>query len=119
MEDLPTKQANVLRADFRTVDEKIKAGVTLQRSKAQDKYWERWDEFCLENGIDPFLRAWEDPIPILHVFVQRYRDGCIAPCKNAVHALTVEDALCAVSQVFARVGSPDSRKISMVTSISG
>jgi hypothetical protein len=86
MEALPTTQANVLRSVLRTVDDKIKAGVTLQRSKAQDKHLERWDEFCLKNGIDPFLRAWDDPVPMLQVFYQRYRDGCIAPRHNAVRA---------------------------------
>jgi hypothetical protein len=55
MEALSTTQANVLRADLRTVDEKIKAEVTLQQSKAQDKRWGRWDKFSLENGINPFL----------------------------------------------------------------
>jgi hypothetical protein len=67
MEALPTTQANVIRDDLSTVDEKIKSGVTLQRSKSQDKHWERRDEFCLDTGIDPFLRAWEDPFPILQV----------------------------------------------------
>jgi hypothetical protein len=110
MDALPTTHADVLRADLRTVDEKIKAGVTLQRSKAQDKHWERWDEFCLESGIDPFLRTWDDPVPILQVFGQRYRDGRIAPRHNAVRARTVEDALRAIGQAFARVGSPDVRK---------
>jgi hypothetical protein len=79
MEALPTTQSTVFRADLHTVDDKIKAGVTLQRSKAQDKHWEGWDEFCLENGIDPFLRAWDDLVPVLQVFGQRYRDGRIAP----------------------------------------
>jgi hypothetical protein len=110
MDALPITQSNVFRADLRTVDNKIKAGVTLRRSKAQDKYWERWDEFCLENGIDPFLRAWDDPVPILQVFGQRYRDGRIAPRNNAVRAQTVEDALRAIGQAFAWVGSPDVRK---------
>jgi hypothetical protein len=110
MEALPTKQANVLRADLRTVDENIKAVVTRQRSKAQDKHWERWDEFCLGNGIDPFIRAWEDPVPILQIFGQRYRDGRIALRKNAVRARTVEDALRVVGQAFVRSGSPDIRK---------
>jgi hypothetical protein len=69
-----------------------------------------WDDFCLENGIDPFIQSWEGPFPILQVFGQRYRDGQIAPRKNAVRAPTVEDSLRAVSQAFARVGSPDVRK---------
>jgi hypothetical protein len=110
MDALPTTQADVLRTVLRTVDDKIKAGVTLQRSKAQDKHWERWDEFFLESGIDPFIRAWDDPVPILQVFGQRYRDGRITPRHNAVRARKVEDALRAIGQAFAWVGSPDVRK---------
>jgi hypothetical protein len=63
-------QGNRFRANLRLVEEKNKAGVTAQRSKAQDKHWERWDAFCIENGIDPFLHAWSDPIPVLQVFGQ-------------------------------------------------
>jgi hypothetical protein len=59
----------------------------------------------MDNSIDPFLRCWEDPIPILQVFGHRYRDGRLAARKKPVRARTVEDALCAVGQAFARVGS--------------
>jgi hypothetical protein len=110
MDALPTTQSNVLRADLRTVDNKIKAGVNLQRSKAQDKYWKRWDEFCLENGSNPFLRAWDEPVPILQVFGQRYCDGRIYPRNNAVQARTVEDVLRAIDQAFARRGPLMSEK---------
>jgi hypothetical protein len=103
-------QGNRFRADLRLVDEKNKDGVTAQRSKAQDKHWERWDAFCNENGIDPFLRRWSDPIPVLQVFGQRYRDGRIAPSGKCVRSRTVKDALRAVGQAFARLGAPDARK---------
>jgi hypothetical protein len=72
-------QGSKSRADLRLVQEKNKAGVTAQHSKAQDKHWERCDIFCIENGIDPFLLAWFEPIPILKIFGQRYRDGKITP----------------------------------------
>jgi hypothetical protein len=86
------------------------SGVTAQRSKAQHNHWERWDAFCIENGIDPFLRRWLDPIPVLQVYGQRYRDGRIAPSGKCVRSRTVEDALRAVGQTFARLGAPDVRK---------
>jgi hypothetical protein len=110
MDALSAPKANVLRTDLRIVDEKIRAGFTLQRAKAQDKHWERWDQFCLDNDIDPFLRCWEDPVLILQVFVHRYRDGRLAPHKKPVRARTVEDALCAIGQAFARAGTSDVRK---------
>jgi hypothetical protein len=75
MDALSAPKAYVIHADLRLVDEKIRAGVTLQRAKDQDKHWVRWDQFCLDNDIDPFLRCWEDHIPILQVFGHRYRYG--------------------------------------------
>jgi hypothetical protein len=110
MDALSAPKVNVLRADLRLVDEKIRAGVTLQRAKFQDNHWARWDQFILDNDIEPFLRCWEDHIPILKVFVHRYRDGRRAPRKNPVRARTVEDALGAVGQAFARVGFSDVQK---------
>jgi hypothetical protein len=100
------RKENKYRADLRLVEEKNKAAVTAQRSKAQDKHWERWDAFCVENGIYPLLRAWSDPIPVLQV----YCDGRIAPRKKCVRSRTVEDALRVVGQTFARLGGPDFRK---------
>jgi hypothetical protein len=103
-------QGNRLRADLRLVEENNKAGVAAQQSKAQDKHWERWDVFCIKNRIDLFLRAWSDPIPVLQVFGQRYRDGRIVPIKKYVRSRTVEDALWEIGQTFARMGAPEVRK---------
>jgi hypothetical protein len=91
-----TAQANVLRADLSLVDERIKAGVTTQRSKAIDKHWDRWEEFCLAHHVDPYLSTWDDPVPMLQVFGERYRDGRLAPRNNPVKARAVEDGIRAV-----------------------
>jgi hypothetical protein len=56
------------------------------------------------------MRRWDDPVPLLQVFGERYRNGQLAPRQNAVRARTVEDALCAIGQTFALLGSPDIRK---------
>jgi hypothetical protein len=45
MDAMSYPKANVLRADLRLVDEKIRARVTLQHAKAQDKHWQRWEQF--------------------------------------------------------------------------
>lgn len=92
------------------MQEAIKHGVTTQRAKAQDKHWDRWDAFCVEHHIDPFLRTFTDPIPILQIFAQRYRDGRLAPSQMQVRSRTVEDAIRAVGQKFARLGAKDIRK---------
>jgi hypothetical protein len=110
MDALSAPKANVLRAGIHFVDKNIRAGVTLQRAKAQDKHWVRWNQFCLNNAIDPFLRCWEDPIPILQVFGHCYRDGRLATGKKPIRARAVEDALCVVDQAFTRVGSTYVRK---------
>jgi hypothetical protein len=110
LETLHAAKADALLSDLGLVQEAIKLGVTAQRAKAQDKHWERWDAFCLEHHIDPFLKTYRDPIPILQIFAQRYRDGRIAPSKMQVKSRTVEDALRAVGQKFARMGAPDIRK---------
>jgi hypothetical protein len=101
---------NALRVDLGVVDERIKSGVTAQRGKAMDNRWTRWDAFCVAHNIDPFLKTWADPVPILQVFGEWYRDGRLAPLKNPVKARTVEDAIRAVGQAHARLGGPDPRR---------
>jgi hypothetical protein len=88
---MPTTKRNTFRADLCIVDENIRLGVTAKRAKAVDAHWRRWEHFCLENNIDPFMRQCDDPIPILQVLAQWYRDGRIAPGHNAVRSDTVSD----------------------------
>jgi hypothetical protein len=40
-------------SDLSLVHERIKDGVTTQRSNVMDKYWSRWDAFCLAHNVDP------------------------------------------------------------------
>jgi hypothetical protein len=69
-----------------------------------------WEKFTLESNLDPFLRTCFDPVPIIQVFAQRYRDGRIAPKGNPVRSGTVEDAVRAVGQAFTHLGALDIRK---------
>jgi hypothetical protein len=75
-----------------------------------DNYWSRWESFCMAHNIDPYLRTWADPVPILQVFGERYRDRRLAPLKKPAKYRTVEDALRAVGQAHARLGALDPRK---------
>jgi hypothetical protein len=75
-----------------------------------DKNWGRWEQFCLDNNVDPYLQTWDDPIPIIQVFGERYRDGRLTPLHSVVKARTVQDALRTVGQAHARLGAPDPRK---------
>jgi hypothetical protein len=47
--------------------------VELQnRFKSMDKHWSHWDEFCVAHNVDPYLMTWEDHVPMLKVFGERY-----------------------------------------------
>jgi hypothetical protein len=107
---LPTAQSNALRIDLGIVEESIKQGVTAKRAKAMDKHLSHWYAFCVAHNVDPFLKTWADPVPILQVFGEIYQDGRLAPRKKTVRARTVEDGLRAFGQVHARLGGPDPRK---------
>jgi hypothetical protein len=110
LENLPPTTADEFRADFKLVQEAIRTGVTSRRAAAHDHHWVRWEEFCSTHHIDPFLRQHADPVPILQVFAQRYRDGRIAPSGRQVAARTVEDAIRAVAQAHTILGAKDPRK---------
>jgi hypothetical protein len=75
-----------------------------------DKHWGRWEQFCLEHNVDPYLQAWDEPVPAIQVFGEQYRDGRLTPLHNTDKSRTVEDALRAVGQVHARLGARDPRK---------
>jgi hypothetical protein len=77
-------QANALCTGVGIVEERIKQGVTAQRAKAMDNHWSRWDAFCVAHNVDPYLKAWEDPVPLLQVFGERYQYGRLAPHKKTL-----------------------------------
>jgi hypothetical protein len=107
---VPAPRRNAFRLDLRLVQEKTRLGITAKRAKAAEAHWTRWEKFCLEHNIEPFVRNWDDPVPIIQVFAQRYRDGRNAPKGKSVRSGTVEDAVRAVGQTFAQLGSADIRK---------
>jgi len=110
MANLPLEKRNEFRADLLLIQKAVRGGVTRKRASAHDEHWGRWLDFCLEHQLDPYLAQEEDPVPILQIFLQRYRDGRIAPSGDTVRSRTAEDALRAVGQKFASVGSLDPRK---------
>ena len=102
MDALPTEAGDELRSDLRVIQQAIRAGVVSSRARAADKHWDRWVDFCESISLDPWLVEVDDPIPILQVFGARYHDGRIAPRGKPVRAHTVEDAIPAMGQTFAR-----------------
>jgi hypothetical protein len=69
-----------------------------------ENHWSRWDEFCVAHNVDPYLTTWEDPVPMLQVIGERYRDGRLDPRHKPVKSRTVEYVIRAVGQVDARLG---------------
>ena len=106
---MPPEQRDEIRADLSLLRAAFDAGVVPSRARSQDSSWAIWTNFCRALGTDPTLADVDDPVLLLQLFAQRYRDGRIAPRQNPVRSRTVEDALRAVGQGFARVGAPDPR----------
>ena len=71
--------------------------------------WDQWLTFCAELGIDPFLQAFEDKIPVLQVFIHRVRSGELAANGSKIRSRSVEDYLRAVAQTFLAMGTKDPR----------
>ena len=105
MGTLSVEKFNEFCADLGLVQEAIRAGVVSSRAKAADRHLDRWVDFCGSLHVDPWLHEIVDPVPLLQVFGARYRDGRIAPSGRPVKAGTVEDAMRAVGQAFARLGT--------------
>jgi hypothetical protein len=98
-----------LRTDLRLIREAVEAGVVPSRAAAANSAWGIWQRFCHTLGTDPYLGDGQDPLLLVQIFAQRYRDGRIAPSHHSVRSRTVEDAVRAVGQGFTRLGAPDPR----------
>jgi hypothetical protein len=64
---------------------------------------------CVQVHINPYLTTIADPIPLLQIFANQYRDGTLAPSKNTVHSRTMEGALQAIGQMFSTLGQDNPR----------
>jgi protein gp37 len=88
MASLPTFKVNVLRADLGVVDKRIRSGDTSKRVNVMDNQWGRWEQFCFEHNVDPYFQTWDDTVPIIQVFGERYHNGRLTPLHNAVKSRT-------------------------------
>lgn len=110
MATVPSTLRDAFVADLSLVQDQIRAGIVPTRAAAADRHWLSWCAFCLEHQLDPHLQDISDPVPTLQVWATRYRDGRLAPGGHPVRTKTVEDAVRAVGQTFARMGSHDIRQ---------
>jgi hypothetical protein len=95
--------------DYGLAQTTMRAGVTPSRTRSGDSHWERWCNFCEGLALDPLLSDVSDPVTLLQVFAQRYRQGQLPQQRQAVRSRTVEDALRSVAQTFTGLGKRDPR----------
>jgi hypothetical protein len=98
---VPPEQRDEICADLGLLRVAFDAGIVPSRTRSQDSSWAIWTTFCRALETDPTLADVDDPILLLQLFAQHYRDGRIAPHQNLVRSCTVEDALHTVGQGFA------------------
>lgn len=106
---MPPSATNDFRRDLELVQQTVRSGVTAQRTTSHDNHWTRWVDYCNQHHIDPHLRQYQDPIPVIQVFAHRYRDGRLAPSGRTVKSRTVEDVVRAIAQKLTSMGSKDPR----------
>lgn len=87
----------------------MRKGVSSGRAKGASTHWHKWVDYCSELGIDPFLEAVQNKVPVLQVFLHRVRAGELAADGNSVRARSAEDYLRSVAQTFLSVGKEDPR----------
>lgn len=109
MAQMQSVDANDFLADLGLAQEAVRKGVSPDYAQRKDAHWVIWLQFCAQLKLDPFLTNIQDPIPILQVFAQRYRDGRLAPSQRTVTAKYVSDVVLSVGQAFLRVGARDPR----------
>lgn len=106
---MPTTARNEFAADLRIAREEARRGVVVSRTKAADKTWAIWTQFCADLHWDPLLTEVEDPIPIFMVYARRVRDGRASKSGKPVKHGTVDEELRAVGQTMALLGARDPR----------
>jgi hypothetical protein len=97
------------RADWCALTAATARRLSRQRNTNACSAWRLWENFCTTLNIQPTFLGSRNPMPLLLLFAQQYRTGSIAPGRHPVRARTVEDAIRAIGQRYARLGAPDPR----------
>jgi len=101
--------AATFRDSLGIATETVRQGVSSGRARGTVSHWSKWEEFCHDMGLDPFLEAFCDKVPIPQVFLVLVRTGRLATNKDPVRARTSEDYLRSVAQMHLSVGKGDPR----------
>ena len=102
------KQAR-FRDHLRLVAQTVSQGVSSGRAKSAYTAWRQWLDFTSDVGLDPFLEAFEDKVPLLQVFLHRVRGGELAANGSPIRSRSAEDYVRAVAQTFLSMGAKDPR----------
>eukprot|EP00804_Cyclotella_cryptica_P008354 CCRYP_018334-RA/>CCRYP_018334-RA protein AED:0.31 eAED:0.31 QI:0/0/0/1/0/0/2/0/417 len=105
--------ANTFRRDFRAAQETVQAGVTAGNASQAITAWTQWTDFTTELGLDPFLQALQDKVPVLQVFALRVRVGELAAKGHPIRARSAEAYVRHVAQTFLHMGAEDPRLTSI------
>ena len=104
---LDTVKANRFRCDISIAQTTVLQGVSPGRASSAATAWTKWLEFTSDVGLDPFLQAFQDKVPILQVFVHRVHTGELAANSSPVRSQTAEDYVRHITQAFLQVGAED------------
>ena len=101
----PSKKDDFI-SDFCAVQQAVCDGISIGRARSASTTWTIWETFTVYLvGINPFLQAIEDTVPILQVFAQQIHSGKLAAKGNPVRARSAEDYLRFIAQTFLSVGT--------------
>ena len=95
---------------FQLAQNDVSSGVSAPRATSHRNLWSHWSHFCSSLAIDPLLQNVKDPVIFLQIYARLYRQGSLPHQSSPVRSRTVEDALRAIGQTLASLGSPDPRK---------
>lgn len=105
--NVPLEAPANLVADFCTVAADTVLTITVGTAACSCSPWQHWCEFCITLNLDANLKGMADPIPVLQLYARCYRSGEITPLQHPVCSHMVEQALHAIGQMFAQLGSLD------------
>ena len=101
--------ADTFRRDFRTAQETVQAGVAARNAAQAITASNQWTEFTTELGLNPFLPALQDKLPVLQIFALRVCVGELAVNGHPIRARSAEAYVSQVAQTFLHMGAQDPR----------
>eukprot|EP00804_Cyclotella_cryptica_P023818 CCRYP_011179-RA/>CCRYP_011179-RA protein AED:0.32 eAED:0.33 QI:0/0/0/1/0/0/2/0/551 len=104
---------DTFRRDFRAAQETVQAGVIAGNASQAITAWTQWTNFTTELGLDPFLQALQDKVPVLQVFVLQVRLRELAANGHPIRARSAEAYVRHIAQTFLHMGAQDPRLTSI------